>query len=153
MKLLLIVFSSLLLNATLFAQNVQQVDSIKLTINTFFEGMHKKDTTLIRSTLTSSITMHTIQKLKNGDNKIIVEPIENFFTQIINLPASIKKIEEKITFENILIDDAMAMAWTPFQLYFNDVFYSCGVNHFQLVKINGSWKINFIIDTRRKNCE
>lgn len=135
------------------AQNSPTVeDSVKKTINTFFEGMHNKDTAIIRTTVTSTITMHTIQKIKGGNSKVIVVQIDSFLTQIVNLPASIKKIEERISFDKILVDDAMAMAWTPFELYFNDTFYSCGVNHFQLVRVDGNWKINFIIDTRRQRC-
>ncbi len=138
-----------------FAQKKMAVeDSIKQTINTFFFGMHKKDTSLIRTTVSTSIIMHTIQTNKQGESNLIVTPIENFFTQIVSLPASIKKMEERITFDKILIDEGMAMAWTPFELYFNDKFYSCGVNHFQLIRMNNVWKINFIIDTRRKdNCK
>jgi hypothetical protein len=46
------------------------------------------------------------------------------------------------------------MVWTPYRFIFNGKFSHCGVNSFTLVKLNGEWKINYVIDTRRKEkCE
>lgn len=48
----------------------------------------------------------------------------------------------------------MAAVWTPFKLYLDSKFYSCGVNSFQLVKLDGEWKIQYILDTKRIcNCD
>jgi hypothetical protein len=153
-KLLLVLFI-LFCTFSIAAQSTNKTteDSIKQTIQTFFKGMQSKDTGLIRTTLTTSMIMQTIEKSAKGQVQISSEPVEKFFTTLVTLPANIKTLDERIVFEKILIDDAMAMAWTPFELYLNDQFYSCGVNHFQLVKINNLWKINFIIDTRRKICK
>jgi len=61
---------------------------------------------------------------------------------------------KKITFSNILIDGNLASVWTPYEFYFKGQFSHCGVNSFQLVKSNNEWKIQYIIDTRRKdNCK
>jgi hypothetical protein len=151
-KILFFVF--MLKGFTAVAQSKATEDSIKLTINTFFNGMKNRDTSLIRSTLSSNITLQSLQKNKEGKIVIKNETAVGFLNQIATLPESIKSIDERITFEKILIDDVMAMAWTPFELYLNNEFYSCGVNNFQLVKENNTWKINFIIDTRRKdNCK
>ncbi len=152
MKIKLLIAAQLIFNLSI-AQSTAVQDSIKATINTFFDGMHKKDTALVRSTVTSSINMQTIQRNSKGEVKVVNVGIEGFLNQIITLPASVKKLEERITFDNILIDTDMASAWTPFTLYINDELYSCGVNNFQLVRINNVWKINFIIDTRRKTCK
>jgi hypothetical protein len=147
-------FIFILKSFTVVAQSKATEDSIKLTINTFFKGMKNRDTTLIRSTLSSNITLQSLQKNKEGKVIITNETAAAFLNQIATLPESIKLIDERIVFEKILIDDVMALAWTPFELYLNNKFYSCGVNNFQLVKENGNWKINSIIDTRRKdNCK
>ena len=43
---------------------------------------------------------------------------------------------------------------TPYKFYVGEKFSHCGVNSFQLVKIRGEWKIQYIIDTRRRqNCD
>jgi hypothetical protein len=62
--------------------------------------------------------------------------------------------DERIKFETVKVDGAMAIAWTPYQFYYNGNFSHCGVNMFQLIRMDGQWKINFLIDTRRKeNCQ
>jgi hypothetical protein len=58
--------------------------------------------------------------------------------------------DERISFETIRIDGPLAIVWTPYKFYFNGQFSHCGVNSFHLVRLNGSWKIHFLIDTRRK---
>jgi hypothetical protein len=63
-------------------------------------------------------------------------------------------IDERIVFESIKIDGNMASVWAPFKLYLKGKFYSCGVNSIQLAKLNGVWKVQYILDTRRvKGCE
>ncbi|HNA01067.1 MAG TPA: hypothetical protein PLN49_09415, partial [Ferruginibacter sp.] len=62
--------------------------------------------------------------------------------------------DERITFDVVRVDGALAIAWTPYKFYFNGKFSHCGVNSFQLVRFNGEWKIQYLIDTRRKaGCE
>ncbi len=79
------------------------------------------------------------------------ENISDFAKQISTLPKG--AADEKITFDIVKVDADLASVWTPYQFYFNNKFSHCGVNSFQLVRINGEWKIQYIIDTRRKdNC-
>jgi hypothetical protein len=50
-------------------------------------------------------------------------------------------------------DGALAVAWTPYKFYYKGNFSHCGIDSYQLVRINGIWKIQYLIDTRRKaNC-
>ncbi|HKB42832.1 MAG TPA: hypothetical protein VKC90_00520 [Chitinophagaceae bacterium] len=58
--------------------------------------------------------------------------------------------DESISFETIKIDGPLSIAWTPYNFYYNRQFSHCGVNSFQLVRLKGQWKIQYIIDTRRK---
>jgi len=54
----------------------------------------------------------------------------------------------------VKIDGPLAIVWTPYKFYFNGKFSHCGVNSFQLVRFNGVWKIQYLIDTRRRaGCE
>jgi len=48
----------------------------------------------------------------------------------------------------------MANVWMPYEFWFNGNFSHCGVNFFKLFNDNGTWKIIYLIDTRReKGCE
>ncbi|MDI9365767.1 MAG: hypothetical protein QM541_12505 [Flavobacterium sp.] len=71
-----------------------------------------------------------------------------FAKQIAQLPKG--AADERITFGNVQIDGALANVWAPYQFYYNGNFSHCGVNNFVLVKQNNVWKIQYIIDTRRK---
>ncbi len=72
-----------------------------------------------------------------------------FLKGIVSIPKDASFKEELLDYQ-ISIDGNMANAWTPYKFYFKDKFSHCGVNSFQLVKIDGKWQIIYIIDTRRK---
>ncbi|HNJ29817.1 MAG TPA: hypothetical protein PLQ40_12740, partial [Ferruginibacter sp.] len=80
------------------------------------------------------------------------DAVADFANSISKLPKD--AADERITFDVVRVDGALAIAWTPYKFYFNGKFSHCGVNSFQLVRFNGEWKIQYLIDTRRKaGCE
>jgi len=123
-------------------------ESVKITINQLFTGMRNADSTLIKNSFSNNAVLQTINK--NGDVKN--ENISDFILSISK--AEKQSLDEKITFSNILIDGNLASVWTPYEFYYKGQFSHCGVNSFQLVKANNEWKIQYVIDTRRKeNCK
>jgi len=58
--------------------------------------------------------------------------------------------DERITFDLVKIDGELAMVWASYKFYLGEKFSHCGVDAFQLVKINNDWKIQYLIDTRRR---
>ena len=127
-------------------------DSVKTTINRFFEGMKKGDTALIKSTMTEGIIFQTIARKKEGGLVVKTEDVASFIKFVGELKKDIP--DERIIFETIKIDGALASVWTPYKFYSGATFSHCGANSFQLVNTDGAWKIQYIIDTRRKQgCE
>ena len=127
-------------------------DSIKAVINKMFTGMKESDTMLVKACFTEGAILQTFAKNKQGETIITTETVSDFAKIIATIPKG--AADEQIVFKDLKIDGPMAAVWTPFKLYFNGKFYSCGVNSFQLVRINDEWKIQYILDTRRKNnCE
>jgi len=62
-------------------------------------------------------------------------------------------LDERIRFDMIKIDGALASVWTPYSFYYNNKLSHCGVNVLLLILTNSGWKIQYVIDTRRKdNC-
>ncbi|HEX8427097.1 nuclear transport factor 2 family protein [Hymenobacter sp.] len=122
-------------------------EAVKKTIQTFFEGMRKGDSTLVRSTFAPGAVFHTIAN-RNGTTELRSEnPSE--FVKAVGKPH--KEIwDERITFDKVLIDANLASVWTPYEFYLGSTFSHCGYNSFQLVKLAGGWKIAHVIDTRRK---
>ena len=123
---------------------------IKSTITKMFDGMTSFDSTMVKQTLADGCHLKSIITTKSGDINVIDETVSAFLN-VIGTKKPGLKFDERILSYRILIDGAMAVAWTPYLFYLNDVFSHCGVNVFTLVKRSDGWKILGITDTRRKS--
>ena len=123
-------------------------DSVKTAVNKMFVGMKNADIGLLKSSFADSAILQTIAESKEGNIVVRNEGIAEFIDFVSK--QSPGAADERITFETIKVDDPLAIAWTPYNFYYNGQFSHCGVNSFQLVRIKGEWKIQYIIDTRRK---
>lgn len=150
MKKIFILFLSMTAAAYSFAQSAE--DSVKATVNKLFEGMKNSDASLITASFADSAVLQTIAGTRDGKTIIRNEKVSEFAAQVAKAPKT--ALDERIEFGSIKIDGALASVWTPYKFYYNGQFSHCGVNSFQLVRINGAWKIQYLIDTRRKQpCE
>jgi hypothetical protein len=138
------------ISTTVLAQNDEA--AVKETVNRLFEGMKKSDTALIRSAFSISPILQTVLKNKEGKVAVETEPLDSFLVAIATPHA--QTYDERITFDVIKIDGELAIVWAPYKFYLGDKFSHCGVDAFQLVRINNDWKIQYLIDTRRRQgCE
>ena len=126
-------------------------DSVKATINRLFEGMKKADTTVLKSAFTDDPILHTVATNKKKKVYVRVEKFNDFVK--ISGQQKEGEADERVQFETIRIDGPLAMVWAPYEFYYKGKFRHCGVNSFQLVRLEDGWKINYLIDTRRKSCE
>jgi hypothetical protein len=145
----------LLLVLTLFAVKVQAQtagDSVRNTINRLFEGMRKGDSAAIRAAFAPGALLQSVLGTKGGGTRIVTEPVDSFFASVGRPHKEVW--DERIKFDGIKIDGPMAAAWTPYEFYVNDNFSHCGVDAYNLARINGEWKIIYLVDTRRRtNCQ
>lgn len=123
-------------------------DSVKIAIGQFFTYLRNADSKGILSCFTDSAILQTIARDKEGEAVIKNEKISDFAALVGTIPKL--AADERIVFDVVKVDGPLATAWTPFKFYYNGVFSHCGVNSFQMVRIQGKWKIHFLIDTRRK---
>ena len=127
-------------------------DSVKAIVNQLFTAMKKADASLLKDAFADSAVLQTIRRRPDGTFFVQDEKVNDFVTQIGT--AKKDSLDERITFETVKVDGPLAIAWTPYKFYYAGKFSHCGVNSFQLVRINGRWKIQFLIDTRRRQgCE
>jgi len=146
MKYFLILLTVIIISSSAIAQTAE--DSVKTAINKMFTGMKNGDVALLKNSFADSVILQTITRNKEGYVVIKNENTAEFIDFISKLSPG--AADERITFETIKTDGPMAIAWTPYNFYFNGKFSHCGVNSFQLVRFNDGWKIQYIIDTRRK---
>ena len=150
MKFVLLLLLGTINMTTLNAQSAE--DSVKAVVNKMFEAMHNADAESLKSTFSESVVFQTIATSKEGVVSVKTEDPKGFIDFVGKEKKSV--LDERISFETIKIDGPLAVAWTPYKFYYNGTFSHCGVNSFQLVRTNGAWKIQYIIDTRRKSgCE
>ena len=133
------------LSSYCFAQNTDQ-NAVKETVERLFVGMKSADTTIIKSVFADAAILQTITK----NNTVKTDKVQDFVDSISKL--SKNDADERIKFEAVHIDGSLASVFTPYEFYFKGKFSHCGANSFQLVKQNNIWKIQYLIDTRRTNC-
>lgn len=151
MKHFCILLTTLIVTYTVsVAQSAE--DSVKAAVNSLFEGMKNSDAAMIREAFADSAILQTIGRNKEGQTIIRTDAVSAFAEQISKTAKG--AADERITFETVKVDGALAIVWTPYKFYYEGKFTHCGVNSFQLVRINGKWKIQYLIDTRRRTgCE
>ncbi|NNK39523.1 MAG: nuclear transport factor 2 family protein [Winogradskyella sp.] len=131
--------------------NAQSKDSevVKSTIIQFFEAFHAQDSSALRALASDKIVLQSISTNKEGKTQLNQSEYSDFLKSIASIPST-STFEEKLLSFNIQVDGNMANAWTPYEFWFNGNFSHCGVNSFQLIKEEGTWKILYLVDTRRR---
>ncbi len=146
MKYFFIVLTIIVSGATAKAQTPE--DSVKAIINKMFTAMKNADPVSLKSCFADSMVFQTISRNKEGDLIVKNEDQTGFINFIgKELPGN---ADERIIFDVVKADGPLAIAWTPYRFYYKGQFSHCGVNSFQLVRFKGEWKIQYLIDTRRK---
>jgi len=143
------VIACFLFTYTLKAQSAE--DSVKAVINRLFTAMKNSDSTSLMKCFADAAILQTVSE-KDGKVSVVTEQIKEF----ANFVATQKQgdADERIVFDIVRTDGSLAVAWTPYQFYYKGQFSHCGADSYQLVRINGDWKIQYLIDTRRKdNCK
>lgn len=136
----------LLISSFSFAQNTSEKEIVK-PIENLFNAMKSADSLGVKNAFSGSAIMQTFGK----NQEIKTDKVEDFAKQVGASQAG--DLDERFTISKILVDGNMASVWVPYQFYYKGNFSHCGVNSFQLAKINNEWKIQYIIDTRRKKCD
>jgi hypothetical protein len=124
-------------------------DSIKATIRKMFFAMMEADGAMLQDCFTETAIMQTITTNKEGKLIVRNDSVAAFVRQVSTMPKGLA--DERIVFEMIKVDGPLATVWTPYMFYRRADFSHCGVNSFQLVRNNDKWRIQYLIDTRRKS--
>lgn len=128
-------------------------EQVKQVVIDFFEAFHKKDTATLKTMAVADAKMESIGKNKEGKVVLNKGDYQTFLERMAGMSPDMK-FKEELTGYEVKVDGPMANAWTPYKFWLNGELSHCGVNSFQMIKQDGSWKIFYVVDTRRKeNCE
>lgn len=152
MKILSLIFClTVCLHCTIMARAVPHPDSILVlqTVQGFFDAMEKQDTLAARSLLTPEGQNYSVYDSPVGP---VVKTFSNsaFISQLTDA----KRIKlERMWDATVLLEDRIAVVWTPYDFHINGIFSHCGVDAFTLVKTLEGWKISSIAYTKKsKDC-
>jgi hypothetical protein len=85
---------------------------------------------------------------RQGQLSVITQDFEEF-VRFVGAPKT-DQYREEIRFGSIEYEAQLASVWTPYTFYINGKESHSGTNSFQLVKTAEGWKIQYILDTRRR---
>jgi hypothetical protein len=148
MKAIFLIFFLTISGSLAYCQQTE-TDAVKETINTLFNAMRKGDSTMLKSVFAKDMLLQSIGTDKDG-KKILTNETGDAFAKAIGTPHAVI-YDERITFDDIKIDGALASVWAPYKFYLGDKFSHCGVDVFQLMKTTAGWKVIYIVNTRRKD--
>lgn len=131
------------------AQTNNQKEALKKTIDTFFEALHTGNADLMKTVLHDELHVQTTRDNKEGKNLLFTESKEKLLQSVASKKPEDKYYEKLLSYD-IKIDGNLASVWTPYEFYYNDNFSHCGANSFQLFDDNGTWKIIYLVDMRRR---
>ncbi|AZA99573.1 DUF4440 domain-containing protein [Chryseobacterium joostei] len=126
----------------------QQNKDIEKPIRNLFLAMKNADPELMKTVFTENAVLQTITK----DGTVKSDSIQEFVASVSKFTKG--DLDERIIIEAVHADGNLASVFTPYSFYLKGKLSHCGANSFQLVKQSEEWKIQYIIDTRRKdNCK
>jgi hypothetical protein len=145
-RILILLTAGMFISAFIKAQSTE--DSVKAVVNQLFAAMKNIDAAKLKETFADGAVLQTISRKQDGSFFVQDEKVNDFAESIGK--AKKDSLDEQIVFETIKIDGPLASVWAPYKFYYAGKFSHCGVDSFQLVRIKGRWKIQFLIDTRRR---
>lgn len=132
----------LVISSFCFAQQNQEIEK---PIRNLFLGMKNADPELVKIAFAENAILQTITK----EGIVKTDSVQDFIASVSKFSKG--DLDERISMEAIHTDADLASVFTPYAFYLKGKFSHCGANSFQLVKQNNEWKIQYIIDTRRKD--
>ncbi len=122
-------------------------DSVKAVINALFDAMRRSDSAGISGCFSTGALLQTA--IERGEGVHIQTDSISVFAHIISsLPVG--AADERPRLDVVKADGPLATVWAPYRFIYKGTLHHCGVDSFQLVRINGIWKIQYILDTEHK---
>lgn len=114
-------------------------------IHALFDAMKAKDTEALAALFHPEARLLSTS-VQGGSTVVQSVAIPDFVASVGSSPAD---LEERIWDEEVRVDGPLATAWTPYAFFVDGEFSHCGVNSFQLARMEEGWRIVHVMDTRR----
>ena len=125
------------------AQTVGDTTAITGVVTKLFDAMRSRDTTTMRALFVPNASMQSLR-----DSAVTFDKIDGWIAGVARAPQGVV-LDERLGPQQVRIDGNLATVWVDYWFFVGPRFSHCGVDAFQLARINGAWKIFSVVDTRR----
>lgn len=129
-----------------------QTENPEATVERFFKAFHLRDSLQLKGFFTPEAQLQTLVERPQQPTRIAQVPIERFIRAVATRPET-PVWEERLGKATVLQHQGLAQVWVPYRFVLDGKTSHCGYNSFQLVRLEGEWRVNHLIDTRTSNCE
>jgi hypothetical protein len=134
------------LPAPILAQTAAEKEAVLKPIHQLFDGMRKHDSAMVRGAFAAEGRLLSIA---DKDGKVQVRTISpDQFAGAVGRAANGPPWNEPIYDPEIRVDGRVATVWTWYDFLAGDKWSHCGIDAFQLAKLDDGWKITQLVDTR-----
>ncbi len=114
-------------------------EDILNVVERFFDALRDRDPDVWSDIMLDdgAVTAHREQ----ADGSWLLTPRTNA-DSIATLDEGTAYVDERIWDPTVLVHETMAMVWAPYDIYIDGALLHCGVDMFELFKVEGKWKIN-----------
>lgn len=111
-------------------------------VHAFFEGMARYDQATMRAQV---LPAGTATLMRHG------QPVQHTLADFVDhVKPGKERIEERLGTPQVLIDDDLAVVWAPYTFLLEGKPHHCGTDVFNLVRVDGRWRIAAIADNSRE---
>ncbi|MFK7865089.1 MAG: hypothetical protein AB8B95_12790 [Pseudohongiellaceae bacterium] len=117
-------------------------------VDQFFEGLNTDNQALLASISIDGANIYSLRERADSKFELRTRRQDNS-----TLTPNNGEYTERYWDETVLVSDMMAVFWAPYDFYVNGEFSHCGIDVFDLIKLDGEWKIsNTMYTVIRDNC-
>jgi ketosteroid isomerase-like protein len=136
------VFASLALalTAPVVAQDTaSEQDAVIAGAEAFFAALRSEDKTALAAVMLPEAVIFVHNRIDPDNPRVDVVPVAD---HLARWAKGTRKTDEKMTYEQVLVDGDMAQVWGPYVFAVDGAVSHCGINSLSLVRMaDGSWKV------------
>jgi ketosteroid isomerase-like protein len=118
-----------------------EVEAVVQVVHDLFDGMREKDADKIRGVFTDGARLAGLGR----DGTVGYTDAADFAMSITRFEGT---ADERVWDWEVQIDGNLAQVWTKYDILIRGEFSHCGIDAFQMFKMEDGWKIFHLADTR-----
>ena len=111
---------------------------VMVPVNALFAGLARRDGAIILAARRPDASATVAVEKADGTRDVRRMTAAEFASHVKPGP---ERFEERLTDPAIEVDGDIAMVWSPYVFLVDGKVQHCGVDHFDVVRQNGSWKV------------